>query len=89
MAEFLHIGFESYVNVQKVKLIVMTDTTRLRKELQRRKLEKTSAQYFDAAKGKPPKSFLLLDDGMIIVSGIAADTLNKRINEINLGGKSE
>lgn len=89
MAEFLHIGFESYVNIQKVKMIVMTDTTRLRKELQRRKLEKTSAQFFDAAKGKSPKSFLLLDDGMIVVSGIAADTLNKRINEMNMGGKSE
>lgn len=89
MADFLHIGFESYVNIQKVKMIVMTDTTRLRKELQRRKLEKTSAQFFDAAKGKSPKSFLLLDDGMIVVSGIAADTLNKRINEMNMGGKSE
>lgn len=89
MAEFLHIGFESYVNIQKVKMIVMTDTTKLRKELQRRKLEKTSAQFFDAAKGKSPKSFLLLDDGMIVVSGIAADTLNKRINEMNMGGKSE
>ena len=65
----------------------MTDTARLRKELQRRKLEKASEAFFDATRGKPPKSFLVLDDGMLVVSAIAADTLNKRINEINSGGK--
>lgn len=86
MIDFLPIGFEAYVNVNKVRLISAIDAEKLRREMKKRGVEKTSERYWDACGGKTIKSTLLLDDGMIVVSAIGADTLIKRFSEIKLGG---
>lgn len=83
MIEFLHIGFDSYVCAGKIKMICQADNAKIKKELQRRKLDKGSPFFSDASCGKEPKALLILDDGMLVVSAIAAETLIKRISENN------
>lgn len=84
MIEFLHIGFDSYISAGKIKMIYQADSVKIKKELQRRKLDKSSPFFCDASSGKEPKALLLLDDGMLVVSAIAAETLVKRISENNI-----
>lgn len=89
MNDFLPIGFDSYVNLNKVKFICAMEPDKLRREMKRRQIEKGSDKYWDACSGKPMKSVLLLSDGMLIVSALGADTLIKRISELNNGGTSK
>jgi len=86
MNEFLHIGFDSYVNVRKVILITEMDSAKLRREMAKREIEKNSSKYWNASAGKEIKSVLLCDDGMFIASALGADTLIKRFNEMKKGG---
>ena len=86
MNDFLLIGFDSYVNLNNVKLICTMEPEKLRREMKRRQIEKGSDKYWDASNGKPMKSILLLNDGMLIISALGADTLIKRISELNNGG---
>ena len=86
MIEMLHIGFDTYVNLNKIKLSA-TDSEKLRRELKRRGIEKSSELLWDAANGKEIKSAVLLDDGMIIASAVNSETLFKRING-NFGNSS-
>lgn len=79
--EFLHLGFDSYVNVGKVKLIADMDSDKLRREMMKRNMDKNSSMYWNAANAKKVKSIILCDDGMIIVSALTAETLVKRFNE--------
>lgn len=86
MNDFLNIGFGSYVNIGKIRLITQVDPERLRRELKKRQIEKSSPHFWDASGGKGIKSLLMLEDGMIIVSAINADTLNKRNTDTTNGG---
>lgn len=83
MIEFLHIGFDAYVSAGKIVLISPADSVKVKKELARRKLEKSSHLFCDATNGKDSKSLIQLDDGMLVASALAADTLIKRISENN------
>ena len=89
MNDFLAIGFDSYVNLNHVKLICTMESDKLRREMKRRQIEKGSDKYWDACSGKPMKSVILMNDGMLILSALGADTLVKRISELNNGGISK
>ena len=86
MNEFLHVGLDCFVNVCKVILITEMDSPKLRRELTRRKLDKDSDKYWNAAGGKEVKSVILCDDGLLVASTISAVTLIKRFNEMKKGG---
>ena len=86
MNEVLHIGFDSYVNVNKVILIAEMDSAKLRREMTKRELEKNSPKFWNACGAKEIKSVVLCDDGMLITSALGADTLIKRFNEMKKGG---
>ena len=86
MNDFLAIGFDSFVSLNKVVLICAMDSERLRRELKRRSIDKGSEKFFDACSGKKVKSAIILDDGMLVVSALGADTLIKRKNELYNGG---
>lgn len=86
MNEFLHIGFDAYVNVSKVILITEIDAAKLKKEMTKREIDKHSSKYWNASAGKDIKSVVLCDDGMFIASALGADTLIKRLTEMKKGG---
>lgn len=88
MNRFLHIGFDAFVNVGRVKMIVQADAEKLRRELKKRNIERASSSFWDATCGKEVKSFLLLDDSIIIASAVSAETLIKRNCDLKTGGKS-
>lgn len=89
MNEFLHVGFDAFVNVAKVKLIAPADSEKLRREMKRREIDKNSMLFWNTALGKETKSVILLDDGMLVASGVSSETLVKRFNEMKRGGNRE
>ncbi len=88
MSEFLHIGFDSYVEVSKILIIVPADRDRLHRELKKRNVEKNSEAFWNACGGKEAKSLLILEGGRYVASAINPQTLAKRSNE-ERGGITE
>ncbi len=88
MFEFLNVGYDAYVNISKIRIISPTTAAKLRKELKKRELDKSSPQCFDATNGKESRSIIVLDDGGIVISAINADTLAKRNTKTQNGGYS-
>ena len=62
---------------------------KLRREMKRREIDKGSVLFWNTAAGKETKSVILLDDGMLVASGVSSETLVKRFNEIVRGGTKE
>lgn len=89
MNEFLHVGFDAFINVAKIRLIAPIDADKLRREMKRREIDKGSVLFWNTAAGKETKSVILLDDGMLVASGVSSETLVKRFNEIVRGGTRE
>ncbi len=89
MNEFLHVGFDAFINVAKIRLIASIDADKLRREMKRREIDKGSVLFWNTAAGKETKSVILLDDGMLVASGVSSETLVKRFNEIVRGGTKE
>lgn len=89
MNEFLHLGFDAFINVAKIRLIAPIDADKLRREMKRREIDKGSVLFWNTAAGKETKSVILLDDGMLVASGVSSETLVKRFNEIVRGGTKE
>lgn len=89
MNEFLHVGFDAYINVAKVKLIVPSDNERIRRELKKREIDKNSTMFWNTASGREIKSLILFTDGMLVASALTAETLVKRFMEMKKGGVKE
>lgn len=89
MNEFLHVGFDAFINVAKIRLIAPIDADKLRREMKRREIDKGSVLFWNTAAGKETKSVILLDDGMLVASGVSSETLVRRFNEIVRGGTKE
>lgn len=89
MNEFLHVGFDAFINIAKVRLIAPADAEKLRREMKRREIDKSSMLFWNTASGKETKSVILMDDGMLVASGVSAETLVKRFNELKRGGTKE
>jgi len=89
MNEFLAIGFDAYVNLGKVRVISPTDPDKLRREMKKRNMEKSSPSFWDTSNGKGVKSLLVLDDGFLVTSALGTDTLFKRFNDYKNGGNAK
>jgi len=89
MNEFLHIGFDSYVNVSKVLFIFSADAERVNRELKRRVIEKNSSTFWDSAPRKETKSLIIMEGGTLIASAVSTETLVKRFQELKNGGYKE
>lgn len=87
MSNFLNVGFEFFVNSEKIRTIAQCNADKLRREIKKRQIDKTAMTYADATNGKEVRSMIVLDDNSIVVSALAAETLIKRNIEINGGNK--
>lgn len=85
MNRFLHIGFDSYVDSEKIVLISACDTDKIRREMKKREINKNSMNFWNACGGKEMRSVILMTDGMIVTSSINADTLVNRYGEMVKG----
>lgn len=80
MNEMLNIGNGAFVNADKIKFIMQADADKVRRIMKRHNIDKTSDKYWDTVGDKEIKSFMVLDNGTVVVSMVNAHILAKRLN---------
>lgn len=63
MNEFLHVGFDAFINVAKIRLIAPIDADKLRREMKRREIDKGSVLFWNTAAGKETKRCVQFSSG--------------------------
>lgn len=86
MNKFLNIGFDAFINTEKIILISSGDSEKIRREMKKRDIDKNSSKYWNACGGKEMKSVILMDDGMVVTSAVKSDTLASRYEVMVKGG---
>lgn len=86
MNRFLHIGFDSYVDSEKIVLIAACDIDKIRREMKKREINKNSLNFWNACGGKEMRSVILMTDGMLVTTSLNPDTLVGRYEEMIQGG---
>ncbi|MGC8863490.1 MAG: DUF370 domain-containing protein [Armatimonadota bacterium] len=70
------VGFGNYVSRERVVAIVGVDSSPIRRAIQESRREGT---LIDATQGRRTRCAIFMDDGRIVISGLGAETLAKRI----------
>ncbi len=70
------VGFGNYVARARVIAIIPVESSPIKRAVQEAKQEFT---LIDATAGRKTKSVVFMDDGRLVISGLAPETLAKRI----------
>ncbi len=73
---FLSIGFNNYISVEKIIAITGTNTNPIKKNIRQAKSEN---RLIDCTMGKKVKSAIFMENGTIVLSAIAPLTLYQRL----------
>ena len=79
------LGFDHYVPIEKIKVILPYESTRVKKDIVALREEAGTGKLIDATKHKPIKTVVVLDDGTFILCTYTAETLAKRYKETQGG----
>ncbi len=75
MSSFLHIGFGNSVNTGKLISIVSPEAAPVKRMVQKAKEE---GRAIDATQGRKTNSVLVMENGMLVLSALAPETLFHR-----------
>jgi regulator of extracellular matrix RemA (YlzA/DUF370 family) len=75
MGEFLNIGFDNYIGVDKMVVITQSSSAPIKRVIENAKGNK----LIDCTKGRRTASVIFTTDNKIILSSIARETLTKRL----------
>lgn len=76
-----------YVDFGKVKAIIPADADKVRRYIKRKGIDKNSEKFLDLSSEKEIKSMMIFDDGSVAVSSQLVNTLIKRYELNDIGGK--
>ncbi|MCI9377865.1 MAG: DUF370 domain-containing protein [Eubacterium sp.] len=85
MTGLINIGFGNLVNADRVIAIVAPDSAPAKRLSQRARQEERAV---DATQGRKTRSVIVMDQGSVVLSALAPDTLAGRFHEL-AGGKGE
>jgi len=72
----INVGFSGYVSGDKIVAVASPDSAPIK-----RKIQEGQGSVIDLSRGNRTKSVIFLRSGQIVLSALAPDTINKRINE--------
>ena len=73
----ISVGFGNFVTRERVTAIISSESSPIKRAIQDAKKEST---LIDATQEHKTKSVLFMDDGRLVVSGLGAETLAKRMD---------
>lgn len=73
------IGYGNYIEKEKVVSILKPGSAPLRKLKEQKK---DNNNLIDASAGKPTRAFILMENGVLVLSAISTSTLAERLNNI-------
>ncbi len=86
MTGLINIGFGNLVNADRVIAIVAPDSAPAKRLSQRARQEERAV---DATQGRKTRSVIVMDQGSVVLSALAPDTLAGRFHELAVGKGEE
>ena len=86
MTGLINIGFGNLVNADRVIAIVAPDSAPAKRLSQRARQEERAV---DATQGRKTRSVIVMDQGSVVLSALAPDTLAGRFHELAEGKGEE
>lgn len=77
----MSVGFGNAVVRERIVAIVGSESAPIRRAIQE---ARRGGRLIDATQGHRTRSVLFLDSGQIIISGLARETLTKRLNQTGI-----
>ena len=76
MSDFISLGFDNYVDRKRVVAVLKPGSSPMRRL---KELKRKEGLIVDATSGKPTRSFILLDNGVLFLSSHLPETIIERI----------
>ncbi len=76
MSNFISLGFENFVDKKRVLAVLKPGSSPMRKLKETKKKE---GLLVDTTSGKPTRSFILMDNGVLFLSSHLPETIIERI----------
>ncbi len=80
MSDFISLGFDNYIDRKRVVAVLKPGSSPMRKLKETKKKE---GLLVDTTSGKPTRSFVLLDNGVLFLSSHLPETIIERIENEN------
>lgn len=81
--EMVNIGNNTFVNADKIRVIVPADAEKVRRILKRKELTQKSNTFWNTTGDSETRTMIVLDDGMIVTSSVSTVSIAKRLNQKN------
>lgn len=86
IADMLSIGYGNHVSSHRIVAILNPDSSPMRRI---RDEAKSRNELIDATHGRKTRSMILLDSGLLMLSGLHSETLVQRLLDSQAGKKSD
>lgn len=86
MMELINVGFNNLIPVAKISMVSETGSSAIKRLIKRAKEEE---KLINATCGRAAKSVVLLENGFVVISALAALTIGGRISNSMLVSSSE
>ncbi len=77
MARMVNIGLGNSVNADKIVAVVSPEAAPIKRMVQN---AKENGNCIDATLGRRTRSVIITEEDFVILSGLQADTINRRVN---------
>lgn len=86
MVDLINVGFNNLIPVVKISMVAETGSSSTKRLIKRAKEEE---KLINATCGRAAKSIILLENGFVVVSALAALTIGSRISSSTMLGNTE
>lgn len=81
--EMVNIGNNTFINADKIRVIVPADAEKVRRILKRKELTQKSNTFWNTTGDSETRTMIVLDDGMLVTSSVSTVSIAKRLNQKN------
>mgnify|MGYP006074568863 CR=1 FL=1 len=86
MMDLINVGFNNLIPVTKISMVAETGSSAMKRIIKRAKEEE---KLINATCGRAAKSIVLLENGFVVISALAALTIGSRISNSTPFGNTE
>lgn len=79
--EMIHIGNSTFVNLDKIRLVIPADAKKVRKIMTNKGIDQNSPLFWNTTGELETRSLIVLDDGIFVTSFVSSNAISKRINQ--------
>lgn len=81
--EMLNVGNNTFLNSDKIRIIIPADAEKVRRILKKKGLTQKSDTFWNTTGESETRTLIVLDDGMLVTSSVSSNSIAKRQNQKN------